>query len=231
MARTFDDVSGSFLQRNSAVVNAPPFSVAAWMRSDDDTTGQTVLSIGDASTDTDYYRLFISGPTAGDPVRWVTRAGGSNAAASTSTGFSANTWHHVAGVEAAANSRAVYIDGGSKGTDSTSKTPSNLDTTAIGKLARLSAAPYFSGDIAWVSIWNAALSDAEIALLANGLHPHQMRPGNLVTFWLDDRSGRHDNDNWGSYDVVASNTPTWADDPPGLQYPQGIVQTDWAQVA
>ncbi len=231
MARSYDDGSSQYSQHAAAVVSGPPFTVAAWVRSDDAATagGQTVLAIGDANADTDFYRLFLAAHIGGDPVRWVNRAGSSNAVTSTVSGFTANTWHHVVGIEYAVNSRAVFIDGGSKGTDATSQTPSNLDITTISKIARVSAGGYFSGDIAWVSIWNAALTDAEVALLANGLHPHQMRPGNLKAFWLDDRSGRHDNDNWGSYDMTAFNAPSWVDDPPSLQYPKGVVKTDWAQ--
>ncbi len=230
MARSYDDGSSQYSQHAAAVVVAPPFTIAAKVRSNDATIGQTVLGIGDASADTDFYRLFLAGHIAGDPVRWLNRAGGVNATASTLTGFTANTWHDIVAVEYAANSRAVFVDGGSRGADNTNQTPVNLDITTISKIARVSAGGYFSGDIAWVGIWdvawNAAL--AELVTVA-GLHPFQIQPSNLKAFWYDDRSGRHDNDNWGSYDLTPSGSPTWADDPPGLQYPQGIVQTDWAQ--
>tara|TARA_Y100000310_G_scaffold328637_1_gene397081 strand:+ start:721 stop:1431 length:711 start_codon:yes stop_codon:yes gene_type:complete len=230
MARTFDDGSSQYCQHGAAVLSGPPISVAARVRSNDDTAGQTVFGIGDASTDTDFYRLLLAGHVGSDPVRWVNRAGGSNATASTTSGFTANTWHLVGAVEAAANSRFIYIDGGSVGTDTTNQTPSNLDITTISKIARLSSGGHFSGDIGLVVVWNVVITAAEWAAMAAGdLHPLNVRPESIVAFWYDDRRGRTDNDLWGNYDMTAYATPTWTDDPPGLQYPQGIVQTDWAQ--
>lgn len=41
---------------------------------------------------------------------------------------------------------------------------------------------YFDGDIAEAAIWNVALSDAEIAMLAKGLSPLRVRPASLVSY-------------------------------------------------
>lgn len=181
MARLFDDASSQYLENGTAVLTAVPLTMACWFNSNDDTITQALMAIG-ATTGLDRFQLDISGSTAGDPVRAsATSASVTNAIASSSTGYSANTWQHACGVFASATSRAAYISGGSKGTDTTSVTPSfSTNATTIGtRYLTAVRGAFMSGIVAEAAIWNVALTDAEVAVLATGISPLAVRPASL----------------------------------------------------
>ena len=117
MARLFDDASSQYLAVGSTPVTAAPFSMAAWFNSDSDALQQAIISVGDTAGATNYFTLQARGNTGGDPVQVHVREGATSAVASTSSGYSANTWHHAAAVFASSSSHAVYLDGANKGTN------------------------------------------------------------------------------------------------------------------
>ena len=43
--------------------------------------------------------------------------------------------------------------------------------------------PAGTGDLAEAAVWNVALTDAEVAALARGIHPFLIRPDALVAYW------------------------------------------------
>lgn len=161
-------------------VAAVPLTLAAWFRSDSITVTQLILTIGTAGTLNHRFSLTAQGAVAGDPVGAVT-ATTSPVSAVSSTGYAAGTWHHGCAVFASATSRAAYIDGGSKGTEATSRTPAGMDTTLIGSAP--SIASFFDGQIAEAGIWDAALSDDEVAILGRAVSPLLVRPASLVAYW------------------------------------------------
>jgi hypothetical protein len=75
----------------------------------------------------------------------------------------------------------VYLDGGSKGTNTNSVVPSNFDRTQIGFAAGGTSA--LDGRLAEVAFWDIALSDAEVAMLALGYAPSLVRPDSLIHYW------------------------------------------------
>jgi hypothetical protein len=183
MARLFNDAASEILSVDQAAITAAPFTFCAWGYSDDATAAQCVISVGDKDTTNTRWALKFSGNAANDPVRFDVRGGGSQTEFATTTGYSVNTWHHVAAVEASATDHRVFIDGGSKGTSTTSVSPAGADRTSIGRLADGTGGQFFSGRIAHVAIWNVALTDDEILALARRLHPVRIRPGSLVGYW------------------------------------------------
>lgn len=156
--------------------------MACWARTNDDTIDQTCFSINDVDTANNQWMLRFRGDSVGDPINFSCKAGGTAASAVTTTGFTANTWAHVCGVEASATDRRVFINGGSKGTNATSRTPSGIDNVAIGRNGDSTPDGYFSGDIAAAAIWNVALADADVALLALGVSPFLVHPESLVFY-------------------------------------------------
>ena len=145
------------------VATSTPFSVCAWAKSNNDMVLQDVFSMSESTTDVgDTFRLSLSGTTIGDPVLATVRNGGSWVSASTNTGYTTNKWHHVCAVFTNSTLRTAYIDGGSEGTERTSRTPVNMNVAAIGRLSRLNPAVYFDGLIDEVKVWDRALSAEEI---------------------------------------------------------------------
>lgn len=217
MARQFDDGATEYLERDSAPVAVAPFTISCWFNSDDIAARQALVWIGDKDVDNSAWVLQARGDVGGDPVVFGARQAGGFNVATSSTGFSANTWHHACGVETANNDRAVFIDGGSKGTDVTATTPAGADRVSIAREGDNTPSNYMSGAIAEVAIWNVALSDAEVALLAKGFSPLFIQPHNLVAYWPLIRDD--DNDWIGGFDLAAFNTPTVATHPPLVVHP------------
>ena len=224
MAREFDDGSSQYLLSGvqSIIVDNTdlPITMACWFKSDDAAAYQVLLAIVDYSSN-EYLLLAAAGSVVGDPIRVTAYDGVTTASAVSSTGYSAGTWHHACGIFSAANSRAAFIDGGSKGTNATNVAGVGpLDRFVIG--ARVYAGGgtkdlFMSGAIAEAAIWKAALSDAEVAILAHGFSPLMMRPESLVTYWALIRDA--DIDRVGGYHLTANGGPTVSAHMPKLLYP------------
>ena len=180
MSRDFNG-SDQHIKASSAVLSGVPITMACWFNTDSATALQNLIQISDISLDTTYFALEALGSVGGDPLRCITRAG-ANGNATTSTGYSVGTWHHACAVFGAVDSRAVYIDGGSKGTNITSITPSGLNATLLGVRESNGLDQRFNGEIAEAAIWDGALTDAEVASLAAGFSPLLIHPQNLVTY-------------------------------------------------
>lgn len=181
MSRFFDGVD-DFLQRDSAPVTAAPFTVSLWFYADSVTKNGTALFIGDKDVANQMYRLQIAGAVAGDPIRWRIRDSSGTLTIVTTTGYSANTWHHACAVEAAEDDHRVFLDGGSKATNTTSKTVTGSDRLTVGRNGDSSPDGEYDGRVAELVIWNAALTDAEVAALSGRISALLMRPDNLVFY-------------------------------------------------
>lgn len=181
MAYLFNDAAVDNLKVTSTPITAAPFTMACWARSDDQTAAQACFSIGNSGVAAQFWDLLFTGNVAGDPLRFrsvVTTAG----SASTSSSYVAGTWHHCCGVETSATARAVFLDGAGKGTDTTSRAPGSSNNIVVGADASSGLASPFSGDVAEAAIWNVALTDAEVAILAKGVKPYLVRPDKLVFY-------------------------------------------------
>jgi hypothetical protein len=195
MACSLDDASSQYLYANQAPVTGPPFTMACWFKSDDAAAVQCLMFVGDKDAGNQYHNLIAHGGVSGDPIYVQSRDSSGTASAETTSGYSLDTWHHACAVFAAHNDRSAFIDGGSKGTDSNSKSPSGLDRIAIGALARDVTTFYTSGEIAEAAIWNVALTDAEVAILAKGFSPLLVRQHNLEAYWSLVREAEYENGN------------------------------------
>jgi hypothetical protein len=180
MSRLFDDATPDYLQSDTAIVSAAPMTVSAWIRLDDLSSDQVFFWCGDKDDPTEAFTLQFDNS---NQIEWRTIDGSGGARASTSTGVTIDTWHHIAGTEISTTSRAAWIDGGSKGTNSSTRSPSGTDRTAIGMSRDSSPSRETSGNIAHVAVWDAVLSDSEIASLAAGVSPLRIRRGSLIAYW------------------------------------------------
>jgi len=101
----------------------------------------------------------------------------------TTTTASAASWNHACGVFAANNNRTVYLNAGGAATNTNSVSVGSSSECFVGA-RRLNGAlgTYYTGLIAEVGIWNAALTAAEIASLADGMTCDKVRPQSLVFY-------------------------------------------------
>ena len=182
MALLFNDVGSEYAEVDNSPISGFPWTMACWFRSDDLTIDQVLMWLGDKDVADQYVFLGAAGTFAGDTVIALTDAGGISSA-ETSTGYSADTWHLATGVWVSSTDRRAYIDGGSKGTNTTSRVLSNAsDRVSIGRAGDSTPGNYMSGRIAEAAIWDVALTDTEIARLLRQPFRY-VRPANLVAYW------------------------------------------------
>lgn len=221
MARLFDDAASQSLDVDATPVTAAPFTLAAWIRSDDAAIIQGIVFVGDKNVGTQFWSVEAVGTSPGDPIRFRVRSGATIVTVLTTTGYSVDTWHHVCAVESASNSRAVYIDGGSKATDTTNISPTGADRISVGRLGDSTPSDYFSGRIAWPAIWGVALNDDEVNGLARGIPPTRIRPQNLRSCWPLYGTASPEVNIWRdgvTYNLTVTG-PTQADGPPRVGFP------------
>jgi hypothetical protein len=176
--------ASNHLSVDEAAVTAAPLTMACWFRSNSITVNQNLIAINRISSNADYFGLAANGAEFGDPVQAYINGGNAGVVkAVTSTGFSASIWTHACAVFSSSTDRSAFINGGSKGTSSTSRTPASLGRTSIGVFKSFSAVDALNGAIAEIGIWGAALSDAEVASLARGFSPSLVRPQSLISYW------------------------------------------------
>ena len=103
-----------------------------------------------------------------------------------SVSLDSDTWHHAAAVWSASNARKAYSNGGTLlgGAEATDTADTGLSLTA----AEINLIVDATGGIADIGVWNTALTDQEVAFLANGGRPHQLtsKVSNLV-FYIPNR--------------------------------------------
>ncbi len=205
MSRTFLSASSEYLVVDTAPVASAPLSLACWFNATNITGAHNLVCLGHTSTNLHYWNIDARGDVGGDPVRAVARAGGGQVDAASSSGYSADTWHHVLGVFTATDDRHVLLDGGSKGTNAIERNPS-LDRIGIAGLMIPTPQDFANASIAEVAAWNVALTDAEGAILAAGYSPLFVRPQNLVFYLPLVRD--NDEDIVGGLSMSINGTPT-----------------------
>lgn len=191
MARNFTKASSHYLEHAAAVVSSMPLTMACWGRASSYTAeaAHSLMAISRASGGvTDCYLLDVVNVSTlpGYPVlrAWSGTGTGATGIYGTTTA-TAGTWFHAASVFASSTSRSCYLNA-AKATTTVSQTGGAfLNRTSIGRIANYKGTPinYWNGDIAEAGIWSAALTDGEVASLADGVSPLLVRPESLVAYW------------------------------------------------
>lgn len=89
-------------------------------------------------------------------------------------GFTADTWHHIAGVFSSTANRQVFLNGTGSTPNTTNVNVATLDTLTTGRFA--SGSTY----LADVTLWNTALTQADITSLAKGFSSSRVKPESIV---------------------------------------------------
>lgn len=185
MSKLFFSSASEYLSIASAVVTTTPFTMACWYYSYDigfaDDLVLMDLHASGSSRFANCYQMAISG-FSGTPFGVVLLVNATSDAASTAvqTPF---RWQHAAGVFAASSDRRAFLNGGFKGVGTGDDAPAGINTTTIGRVSGSAPAAYMWGRIAHAAIWNVALEDAEVSMLAQGVLPIQIRVENLKAYW------------------------------------------------
>jgi hypothetical protein len=185
MSREFVAASSQFLQHAAGIATAVPVSMACWFRVTGVAAAQTLMSLQNSAAIQNRDCFYLGVATDSTVNARESSAAGSGVA-STSTTVSLDTWSHACGVFATDADRRVYLNGGGKGTNTTSRTPASINRTSIGRNGSSSAGAaqdYVGGRIAEAAMWSVALTDADAACLALGFSPLLIRPESLIAYW------------------------------------------------
>jgi hypothetical protein len=158
--------------------NVYPYTLACWFRQETLATG---LMLTMNSPSSSYVGIAI---LAAGNVRALD-ALAINSAADTTTTASASSWHHACGIFSASNSRTAYLNAGGATTNTNTSGTSLTGANEILVGARRVSGDlgtYYTGLIAECGIWNAALTQPEIASLAKGMTCDKVRPQSLVFY-------------------------------------------------
>lgn len=177
MARLF--TNSQRVDRTDAVLSGYPFTLSCWAYDDGTSTNYPFLvtcSTSGTTVNTTRLELFLTN------TGFVSGAVGAVNVAATAA-RTINTWFHACSVHASATSHSAFFNGGSKNTVTTSATfPTGMNRTTINSW-NAGANVGIAGNIAHAAIWNAALADAEVLELANGIIPTRIRPQSLISYW------------------------------------------------
>ena len=182
---TDDSVDGS-----GSLLTAVPITIAAWIYPANTNANKVAVWLGDNGGA--QWNAFYIIPSNNAKLSAVSANNNVFSGADSTSIYSANTWYHICGVFASSMSRTIYFNGVNEVTNTTSSTPVGIDSFFIGKHGVTGGGSLMNGQITEVAIWNVALTDAEVALLASsrikGI-PLQVRPANLKLYYpMDDQS-------------------------------------------
>lgn len=220
MARTFVTASTQYFEISSCLVSVNgAYSMACWFNRAA-TSNNAMISFGDSTGGVnDRITLFCGAPAAYNLVFQVFSSGASDNA-TTSTGHTEGAWYHAAAVQTSSSSRAVFLNGGGKGTSSTSKTVGTLNRTNLGiRWSGGTRGSAYGGQLAEVGIWNTNLTDSEVAVLAAGYCPLFVRPSNLLGYWPLFARATNEEQWVGADAFVPGNSPTASNHPSRIIYP------------
>jgi hypothetical protein len=212
VAREFDGSNDS-LSIGTAIVTAYPWTWACWFLIDTTTGVKTLMAEGDLAGLANYWAL---APSENALTFFVQSTAGSDTAFIPSPTLSAGTWYHACAVGRATALIDLYLNGGNKASTVTARTPAGLDNTTLGVSRLSSDLNWHDGRIAEACLWNVALSDAEVAEIADPLtDPRTVQGANLIAYWPLCGDASPEPDEIGSNDLTV-NGAIKADHPPGV---------------
>lgn len=215
MARSIS--AGNFLTLAAAPISAAPCTIACWFNPTSAATAGVLATVDDGTTGNE---AFTIRKQATGLLSAQVMAGGASSVANTSASYSAGSWQHACAVFASATDRRVFLNGGSKGTNATSRTPGTLGKTNIGQTS--AAGVQYAGDAAEVAIWNVALADGEVALLAAGRSPTVVQPAALVAYWRIPGNASPEPPTVGANSLSLSGSPGKAGSDPTVDNPMSL---------
>ena len=212
MARGFAAASSQYLS-GGAVITAlnQPMTVSLWMYGTAGTLGIPFYQ-GYASHSDDYRRINWYGATDGRIAVVSNRLKGNDHVAFSTVTRSTGVWFNVVGVYASETLASIYIDGGDKqsATNTLAAPTYSSNQLNIGRSGGSSPTYYCNAYIAECGMWNVALTDAEVAILAKGYSPLMVRPQSLVAYWPLIGRTSPEIDLVSSYNMTLVNAPTAA---------------------
>ena len=172
------------IRRADAVLQTWPLTMHARVRLPSvDALEHCLFALHEATVNNGF-RMVLSFTGGTMKARMGTKAGGSNANATTTTSVSDTNWHSVVGQVTGASARQVWLDNGGNASNGTSLTPGVLTKTLIGATEDSGVlSTNVNHEVAHVALWAGTLTTEERQALADGIPPIKIRPDILRFYW------------------------------------------------
>ena len=184
------------------------FSISAWFKT---TSSGTIYSFGAPSSPSNtQIKIVIRGnATPGPYYPEVTLKG--TATTIGSSAYNDGNWHNII-LTCTTSTATLYIDGSNVGSPTIgTATITSTDNGAIGARTAPTGGFFFNGSISNVSVWNAALTSAQVSEIYSEGIPQNLNNhsaySNLVSWWQLGSNSSF-NTNWTVLDEKGSNNGT-----------------------
>ena len=183
MARTCIRANGDYFEDDSPIISDVPFTISIWIKLAIIDQFQWVAAFAGTAANR-YHSISIdSDNTATMNSRGANGAMVIKTVATVSTGV----WFHQCGVWADDNDRRLYLNGANKVTDNRMPGAGTMSHFDLG-IAQSGgtgshSASTLDGDFAELAIYDVALTDDEVAAIANRTNPNRIRRPNLVHYY------------------------------------------------
>ena len=164
-ALSFVAASSQYLTVGTAPVDAVPLTLTAWGKADSST--QTPIYIGGVANDNFFRIVLVSGKVR---ANCGTLTGPTQANAITSASYTTGAWQLFGATFASTSSRTVYLNGGNSVNETTSISPTAVNTRVFvgtGITVADAILQPWNGDLGETGVWNVALSADMHARLYN----------------------------------------------------------------
>ena len=183
MAYGFTAASSQSLNTTSTPVSGVPVTLACWVKCDTLPSVQTcIFGIGvNTTVNITYITLELLSTNRPQATHRSVTTGSSSA---TTGSIVAGQWFHVCGVFETNLLRTVYWNGDASTANTTIVTPFTATRIQIARRPNTNAtgAAFLTGNVAEAAVWNAALTQPEIASLAKGMTCDKVNPQSLVFY-------------------------------------------------
>lgn len=217
------DGSSQYLSGASTLLTNEPIDMVIYGYCGSSTAYQVALNLGNGGGASGNYDVVWAGSAGGDPISCLKQTDGAvNGQADTSSGYSTNTWFLGASTFISNTSRAAFINGGSKGTNTTSITDPTPDNIAIGASLNSSASVYFNGRLAEAYVISANMTDGQHGTAGKGVSPFWLVPASKIRGWYHCFNNPNNSvTTTGNYPhLTATGSPTYTSHPANVMYPR-----------
>lgn len=186
MGRRFVSASSTYLGNASFSFLGVPGTIACWFYPTT-ATQSTDLVLADDGTPSNVASVAISGNAVS--TSFLSANDGTSASSSVYNPAT-NRWMHACGRARILSGLTYVVESYINGVGGSETSSSGISLPATMNVLRIGGDPesadfstYFNGLIAHAAVWNVALTDAEIHMLAQGTLPTKIRPQNLAAYW------------------------------------------------
>lgn len=230
MSRSFDGATTSLDNVTGVPVGATPLSMVCWFKPAALGITETLVALNTSGTGNHQFELVVD---ATNIVQAQARDTGASQAATTGS-VNNGAWNFAGAVYTSSTSRNAYLNGEFT-SNTTSRSPTGMNETRVGRSRSGGAGfnQFANGLIAYVVIWDVALSQANLDSLYNGgagADPTTVQGANIVAIYDLTGNESPEVDDDGALDLTVTAATFSSDDPFTLGASAMVLPVTWQRV-